>query len=115
MLGQHVFVIVVDGAFNVATTELVLEAAVNDGSSVKLVGEAAIEQADECLLGDARQAVRLAFWFKVRKLRLMHVVVVDGRLQAARGTASLLLPQAKGVRALQALSPSPKTRTYARP
>lgn len=53
MFGKQILVVVVDGPFDVSAVELVVEATVNDGSSIQLVREAAVEQVDQSLLGDA--------------------------------------------------------------
>lgn len=81
VLGQLVLVIVVDGAVDVATVVLVLEAAVNDQDLVVVRVVVAIENADEGVLLDTRKAIRFFLVDEVRELGLVWLVEVhrDGR------------------------------------
>jgi hypothetical protein len=100
VLGQLVLVVVVDGAVDVATVVLVLEAAVNNQDLVVVRAVVAIEDVDECVLLDAGEAVRLFLVEEVRKLLLVGLVEVHrdrGRRVDVRVVVLLAIDDIVGV------------------
>lgn len=80
---EQLFVIVIDSTVNMPAIELILKPAIDDHPLIKLTVEFSIQNRQQGLLGDSRNAVRLTFLEEMRQCWLMEFVNVHDRVKVA--------------------------------